>query len=467
MLEVYLATIIIYLIVIVGIGIYYKRYVDGVEDFALAGRSLNLPVLVGTLFATMMGGATVVGHMGSYYLLGIDWWFSGLGGILGIFVAATVLAEKFRKLEQFTVPDVLSIRYDNRSRYVSGVMIIIGDIAVVTVQILSMTGILVAFVGMDSTFAMILSVVSFTLISFFGGMKGVAITDSLQAVLILGGLLLGVGFLYSAYGGFGSVFQGLPDNYFTVFSTTNGLGAFNMAIATFGTVAVSQSIIFSRVFSAKDSKTAKKALYWMIPAAFFGYFFVSLLGWGGRAVLGPDVVPDQVFATVVTTILPPFIGGVLLAVVIAAIVTSTNSILLSASVNLTRDFYQQIKKEKVSSSELKKVGQLAVAVFASLSFLLAYLMPDIVTAIVFAYTMYSASLLIPMYTGFLWKGATATAGMYSIIGGGGTALLWYILNQPFGLPPMIPALAVSLLAMVGISFFTKKPTKEQLRVFDL
>ena len=190
------------------------------EGFALAGRSLNLPVLVGTLFATFIDGATVFGWTGSFYLMGIDWWFSGVGALLGILAASLLLAEKFRKAEQFTVPDMLAIRYDQRSRYVSGFMIIIGDIAVITVQILAMTGILVTFIGLDRLPAMLLSVVSFTLISYFGGMKGVAITDSLQAFLIFGGLMTGVGVLYYMGGGVSTVFQSLPDDYFRVMSKT-------------------------------------------------------------------------------------------------------------------------------------------------------------------------------------------------------------------------------------------------------
>lgn len=124
-------------------------------------------------------------------------------------------------------------------------------------------------------------------------------------------------------------------------------------------------------------------------------------------------------------------------------------------------------KGDVSSKELQKVSQIAVVVIAVISFLLAFFMPNIIDAIVFAYTMYAAGLLIPMYVGYMWKGATATAGMLSIIGGGGTALLWYILNQPFGLPPMVPSLIISLLLIIIVSFFTKKPSNEQLKVFDV
>src|SRR5690625_5139438 len=130
------------------------------------------------------------------------------------------------------------------------------------------------------------------------------------------------------------------------------------------------------------------------------------------------------------------------------------------------DFYKQFKKGEGSNKKLQKVSQIAVIIFALLSFLLSFLMSNIVDAIVFAYTMYAAGLLITMYVGYLSKKVTATAGMMSIMGGGGTALLWYILNQPFGLPPMIPALIISIVLIVVVSFFTEKPAKEQLRVFD-
>ncbi|AYY12195.1 sodium:solute symporter family protein [Actinobacteria bacterium YIM 96077] len=463
----YITMISVYLVIILAIGISFRRFISGVEDFALAGRNLGLPVLIGTLFATYIGGATVVGWTGSFYDLGIDWWFTGLGALLGIVLATVVMAERSRKLRQYTVPDLLALRYDNTTRYVSAAMIIVGDIAVVTVQILAIAGILVTFTDLDRTPAMVIGVVSFTLISLFGGMKGVAFTDSIQAILIFGGLLTGVILLFQTNGGVGSAADGLPDGFLRPFTDTDGLGAFNMAIAALGTTAVSQAIIFSRIFSARDERVAKKAMVLLVPMALVGYGLVALLGWGGRAILGPDVVPDDVFAAVVTDLMPVAIGGLLLATVVAAIVTSTNSILLSASINLTRDFYRQLMHRETSDVELRKVGQLAVVVFAVLAFTLAVAMPDIVTAVVFAYTMYAAALLVPLYAGYLWRGATAAAGTSAVVGGGGTALIWYILDQPFDLPPMVPALAVSLALIFGVSAFTRKPTEQQLAVLDV
>ncbi|MDV6013804.1 sodium:solute symporter family protein [Haloechinothrix sp. LS1_15] len=456
-----------YLVVILAVGVYFVRQVRGVEDFALAGRRLGLPVLIGSLAASYIGGATVVGWTGSFYEMGVDWWFSAIGAIAGVALATVVMARRCRRLAQFTVPDLLAIRYGPPARYVSAALIILGDIAIVTVQIIAIAGILTTFTDIDRLAAMVIGIVSFAVISLFGGMKGVAVTDSLQALVIFIGLLAGVIALFGSQGGPGPVFAALPDGYFEPFSVAGGLGAFNLALAALGTTAVSQSLIFSRIFSARDDTVAFRAMALLIPAALFGYGMVALLGYGGRAVLGPDVVPDDVFAQVVTELLHPLLGGILLATVIAAIVTTTNSMLLSASVNVARDLYRQLVPRQAGTVELRRVGQAAVVAFALLSFTLAVLMPDIVTAIVFAYTIYSAGLLIPLYAGFLWRGATPAAGVATIVVGGGTALLWYVLGEPFGLPPMVPALAAGLIVMIGLSLVTRKPSAEQLRVFDV
>ncbi|ACB86128.1 sodium:solute symporter family protein [Natranaerobius thermophilus] len=463
----YGAILAVYVLIILGIGFYTSRYIKNMDDFALAGRNLGLPMLVGTLFASFVGGATVTGWTGSFYQLGFDWWFAGIGSLLGVAVAATVMAEKSRKLEQYTVPDLLELRYDNKTKVVGSIMIILGDIGLVAVQIIALSGILTAFVGLETMPAMILSIIVFTLIALFGGMVGVALTDSIQAIIIALGLIVGVISAFSYGGGIGAVFSDLPDNFLTPLGTTSPGEAFNNAIAVFGTTAVWQAIIFSRAFAAKDSRTAKMGILWLIPTSLIGYFLVAMLGYSARSILGPDVVPDEVFATLLSEVMNPAVAAILLAVIVGAIITSTNSFLLSISINITRDLYQNFIGKDSSDKSLLKVGRVSLVIVAALAFSLAVAMPDIVTAIVFAYTMYSAALLIPLYGGYLWKKANSTAGFLGIIFGGGTAVIWHLLNEPMGLPPMVPAVILSLIVFVASSYMTEGPSKEQLKVFDV
>lgn len=93
-----------YLAAVLAVGVYFVRQVKGagVEQYALAGRSLGLTLLFGSLAATYIGGATVVGWTGSFYEMGFDWWFSALGALGGIVLATVVLARRARKLEAAT-----------------------------------------------------------------------------------------------------------------------------------------------------------------------------------------------------------------------------------------------------------------------------------------------------------------------------------------------------------------------------
>lgn len=459
----------IYVLIVLAIGIYCARYVKTLDDFALAGRSLSTPVLVGTLVASIIGGATVVGWTGGFYANGIDWWWGEVGTICGLLLAAVFMAERSRRLEQYTIPDLLRIRYDGKTATIGSAMIIIGDIALTCVQIMAIGGILSSFLGFPASLAMIIGTVIFIAIAFFGGMVGVAITDAIQALLIIGGLAIGaISVIFSA-GGWNAVLTKLPADFFTITAHMKLSDGIALALATTGTVAVWQSIIFSRIFAAKNPEVAKKSMYVMIPTQFICKFCVFLLGLGALAIFGPGQNQATMFADVVLKAAHPAIAPILLAVVIGALLTTTNTILLSISVNITRDFYQRfILKDvnNISSGALVKVGRVTVVLIGILALFMALLMPNIVTAITFTYTMYSAALLIPVYGGFLWKRATTAGGFWGILLGGGIALVWHLAGKPFGLNPMIPAAIASALAFTIGSYLTEPPTREQLRVFD-
>lgn len=458
--------LILYVLVFLGFGIWCSRYIKTLEDFALAGRNLSLPVLLGTLFASNIGGGTVIGWTGSFFANGFDWWFTALGSLLALLAATLILAERTRKLEQFTVPDLLAIRYDEKTRVTGSFMIILGDIALTTVQILSIAGILSAYFDVPTTTGKIIGTLVFMAIAFYGGMVGVAFTDALQAVFIAIGLVVASVFAVNYAGGWEAITLAVPSDYFTPLGTISPMQAASNAIAVFGTVAVWQSIIFSRTFAAKDARTAKLGIAFLIPASFLGYFTVAIIGYSARAMFGTDVPPGEVFARMITEVFHPALAFVLLALVISAIITTTNSILLSISVNMTRDFYQRIFKPNASNQELLKFNKASVLVVGLVALTMAIFMANIVSAIVFTYTMYSAALLVPVYGGYTWKRATSTGGFLGVISGASTALIWYFMGQPV-VPAMIPALCVSLLFFIVGSLMTEKPTEEQLRVFNL
>lgn len=462
--------IVIYVLIILAIGIYCSRYVKSMEDFALAGRSLSMPVLVGTLLASLTGGATLIGWTGSVYANGIDWLWGELGVLLGLIAAGFLLAERTRRLEQYTIPDLLRIRYNGRTATLGSIMIIIGDIALTCVQIMSIGGILSSFLGWSSQLSMVVGTVIFIAIAFYGGMVGVAITDAIQAIFIIGGLIVVTASVINFAGGWNEMLAKIPSDYFTFTSHLKISDGIALALATAGTIAVWQSIIFSRLFAAKSPQVAKKSMIVMLPIQVLVISTIFLLATAALAIFGPGLKPAEVFGTLLTKAANPIMGAILLAVVIGALLTTTNTILLSISVNITRDFYQRFiskNTEEVNNKPLLKVGRFTVLIIGVLALVMAMLMPNIITALVFTYTMYSAALLIPVYGGFLWKRATAAGGFWGILFGGGVALIWHLAGSPFALNPMIPAAIASAMAFIIGSYATSPPSKEQLKVFDV
>ncbi|HSV56874.1 MAG TPA: sodium:solute symporter family protein [Magnetospirillaceae bacterium] len=461
-------------------GYWCSRNIKTLEDYALAGRNLTLPVLLGTLFASNIGGGTVVGWTGSFYALGLDWWFTGIGALLAMAAATFILAEKTRKLKQFTVPDLLKLRYDEKTRFAGSIMIIIGDIALTAVQIISISGILKAYLNIPTQTGMIIGAFAFVAIAFYGGMVGVAFTDAIQAIFIGLGLLVGALVAVQYAGGLPALIAAVPDNYLAPFTHVTPLRALGNAVSVFGTVAVWQSIIFSRTFAAKDAKTAKKGVLFLIPASAFAYLCVSLMGWSARAIFGPGVPPATIFARLVTEVLPPALAFMLLAVVVSAILTTANSVLLSIGVNVTRDIYQKTFRPNAADKTLLRINRYAVLVIGGLALLLALTLPGIISALMFTYTMYAAALLVPVYGGYLWRRATSTGAFLSCLSGSAVVLFYQYVLTPMSaeaatgifaflrmMPAMLPALVVSLVVFVAGSLLTKPPTSQQLVVFDV
>jgi len=301
-----------------------------------------------------------------------------------------------------------------------------------------------------------------------------------QAVFIGAGLLIGAVLAVNYAGGLSGIVAAVPENYFTPFAHVSPLGALGNAIGVFGTVAVWQSIIFSRTFAAKDAKTAKQGVLFLIPTSAFAYTCVALIGWSARAIFGPGVAPAGVFAKLMTEVFPPFIAFLLLAVVISAIMTTANSVLLSVGVNFTRDLYQKTFRPQAADKELLTVNRYTVLAIGGVALVIALSMANIITAIMFTYTMYAAALLVPVYGGYLWRRATSTGAFLSCISGASVVLFYQYVVNPMSasaatgifrvlktMPAMLPALGLSLAIFVIASLLTPPPSDSQLEVFDV
>jgi len=394
MKELLLGIAIAYVIMIIAAGMYFYRRVRSVSDFLVAGRTLPLPIVLGTMWATYIGGATMIGWTGAFYSLGLDWWFLGLGAIAGIILISTVFAKRVRKLGVATLPELIELRYDRTTRFVLAFMMSIAYIAIYAVQIIALGTVLHVFLGIPRELTYTMAMIAFIAIAIPGGLKGVAIVDAIQATFMALAIVLGGSISIAMAGGL-KAWEMLPEQhkmFLGYFTPITALGSF---IAVLGIAAVEQAIFIQRFAAARDIRIAHKAGLLMALGAFFGYFMGPyLMGTAAYVILGPGIRPGEVFPKL-TLALPPWVGTLLFVAVFATIVTTANSILISATANVVWDVIGTLKPT-IREETMFKLLRIATALIGILGLPWALLFPGIVEALVFAYIIYAAVAFIPL-----------------------------------------------------------------------
>ena len=181
--------------------------------------------------------------------------------------------------------------------------------------------------------------------------------------------------------------------------------------------------MYSRLFCAKDSKVARNSVFWtallIIPFA----FGITVMGMGASALF-PEISAEQAFPTVIKEVLPPFLGGIVLAALLCAVMSSADTCLLSASTILTIDVFKRFKPS-LSQSKILPLSRSAIVALGLVSLLLAWRLGGVINSLLFAYTVYTAGLTLPVIAGFYKNRLKVTplGALVALIGGGSAALL--------------------------------------------
>src|SRR5699024_1364975 len=191
-MNVYLITVVVYLVLMAFIGIYFaKKSVKTDEDFIVAGRQLPLPVLIGTLLATFVGSGTVVGGASFIYQYGP---FAAIFNLSGGFVGAIVLyfiAERVRMSETYTVPQLMEKRFGRVTRLVASLLILLAFIGITAYQFTGGAYVLQLTTGIPLEIGAIIVCFLVIFLTMSGGLFSVAYSDALSAILIIIGFIIG------------------------------------------------------------------------------------------------------------------------------------------------------------------------------------------------------------------------------------------------------------------------------------
>ncbi len=452
--------VLVYLIFMVGVSLYLSRKkVKSSDDFAVAGRSLPMIVLVGTLLATWCGGGGITGTAGLIYsngpLFGILA-FSGapLGMILLYFIAGAV-----RKSTTYTIPELFELRYGSAARALATICIVLAFIGTTASQFKAAGNIISITTGMPFEIATILCVVFMVLLALIGGMVSVAYTDALSAFLMVGGFLAGIFCVSGQFGGFGSLLSNLPEGKNSLLGTLTLTQAAGYVLPTLFLVLGDQNMI-QRFSSAKDSKTARKSNVGLVLAEVVVCALIIGLITCAIFAFPTNDSPDTVLFQLSAQFLPPVIGGIVMAACMSFIVTTGDSYLLSTASNLTYDIWGLYIKKDADDKQKLNVLRISIIIVAVLAFVLGFYFPDILSVQMYAYTMYGATITPALICALFYKKATKAGGIAGIAVGAVMTILWdVILKSPGGVKSAIVSVPLAFIAIFVVSALTQNGPK--------
>ncbi len=485
-MSIYLYIILAYLLVLTGFNFYRSRRVKNQEDFMVAGRSLKTSVMVFTLICTWIGSGTFIAGAEFASKAGFSALWLAAGAWVGI-ILIYFLAGKIQTFGQYTIGDILEVRYGPVARVAGAIALIISFTVIVSYQFVA--GGFILNVVTDgkipaSTGTMIaaLFVILFTAL---GGMVAIAYTDLPNGIIIVLACLLAVPFVYASAGGFSQATKVLEPGYFAVVNNTFGvhptLKAGGYFLSTLLLLMGVQSM-YQKFYSARSAKDAKKAvILWTIGTIFVETVVVVIAVFAyskfkGQLDLSIPKEGGKVVLMAARSLVPAPVGILLLGAACAVVISTGMNYLLSPSTNLMRDIYQRFINKNASQATLVAMQKILIVILGIVALFLATKLKSVLNMAFFAYTIYGVAITPALIAALAWKRTTKAAGIVSIISGTAACFGFRIVaailppgkapdGDPWGIPIIYPALAISLGTLIIVSLLTPKPKPEELQRF--
>jgi SSS family solute:Na+ symporter len=439
----------------IGIGLGARKKVRTESGFFVAQRQMSLPFIAGSLVGTAVGGSVTVGMAGLAFGQGLTgaWWL--LVGSIGLLILGIFFARKVRGAALYTLPELVEKQYDRRVGLAASTLIVIAWVGVVAGQIVAAGKVLsILGIGSVNLWMVIFSTVLIAY-SVLGGQLAAIGTDLFQAIIIYLGIFVGLGLVLTQVGGLDGLRLSLPQDYFSfpASSQFNWKALLSLLILVGATYVVGPDM-YTRLFCAKNEKTAQRATFLsaisFVPLA----FAVVLIGMSAK-VLYPEITPEQAFPKVMSAIPSPILSGLILT---ALVVAPLSSCLLNQGVILTQDI---IKRFHPLLSEKKTIllTRLNIIILGLLALGLAMTLKGVISSLLFAYTIFTCGLVVPVIAGFYKEKLKVTphGALAALIGGGVIGLLGKIpsLDIPLKGDLGLIGFAASAVLLFGVSYLTR------------
>ena len=464
--------LIVYLGVLASVAYWSRRETHTLSGFYLAGKKLPFWVVAFSTNATGESGWLLLGLSGMGYAIGVQAYWVVVGEISGIALVWWLVARRLKRLgdevDAITVPDVMVAKFADKMNLIRAVAVVIILIMVttyVTAQMVATGKAFSGFLGMDYQTAVIVGAVFIIAYTFVGGYKAVSYTDVVQGVLMLLGLIAVPAAAIIASGGWGEVKSALflqdPAllDMFAVADAGRPAWIIIVSFIAIGLPFLGAPQLLVRFMSARDDIEIKKARIMSVVVLVFFTAGAVTAGVAGRALFPGLDDAETIFPVLSNNLFPEVISGLLLVVVLSAIMSTVDSLLLLASSAVVRDTYQKIMGSTKSDATLSNYGKIVTVIIGAIAVLFGIQEPRLIFDFVLASWSGLGSAFGPALVGILYYKRITWEGVLSGILGGflvNVAWLMWFKADYHGLYEAIPGFIAGFALTYGVSWLSSK-----------
>ena len=472
-------TFVAYFVLLLGIGFYFYRRNESIEEYLLGGRGMGAWVTALSAQASDMSGWLLMGLPGAIYLAGVaDAWIA-IGLFAGTALNWKLVSGRLRLYTQKTGTITLPCFFEARFGDPTGVLRIVSAIVIlIFFTIYASSGLVAAGKLFESTFnvsyqaAVLIGGAIIVVYTFLGGFLAVCWTDLFQGSLMVLALVIVPAVAYTKAGGIDGIREAMVarELSLSLFSHGGAAGALAILSATaWGLGYFGQPHILVRFMSAKSLAKLREstaiAIVWVF-ISLTGAVVIGLVGIGMFKTL-PNDDAEKVFIHMISEVMHPWIAGIMLAAILSAIMSTIDSQLLVSSSALTEDFYQKAIKRDAGEREVVLVGRVCVIVISAVALALALRPSDTILGIVaYAWGGFGAAFGPLILFALFSKRTSWPAALIGMVTGTVVLVVWKQVGLSEHMYEIVPGFAANCLALTITNGVVPQNDPAVLRQFD-
>lgn len=458
-----------YAALMLSIGFYFYKQNKSTEDYFLGGRSLGPVVSALSAGASDMSGWLLMGLPGALYASGLVEAYIAIGLTIGATLNWVFVAKRLRIYtsviaNSLTIPDYFETRFSDDKhilRVLCAIVILIFFTFYVSSGLVGGAKLFETTFGIDYSYALTTGTLIIVAYTFFGGYKAVCWTDMIQGLLMLGALIAVPIVMFSHLGGLNQTLEIIKEIKPSALSMGEGIGALSIISAlAWGLGYFGQPHILVRFMSIRSTKDIPFA-----TCVGIGWMCLSLIGACSIGILGIAYVykfeltlqdPEKIFIVMSQILFNPWIAGILLSAILAAIMSTASSQLLVSSSTIAEDFYKKIFKKDADEAVVLNLGKIGVVLVALIAFLISTdKNSSILKIVAYAWAGFGASFGSVMLFSLFWSRMTRSGAIAGMITGAVVVVLWKNFFSSFlNVYEIVPGFVLASIAIIGISLIT-------------